>query len=81
MVALTLLLQTEGVPGVAEIRCWGWFVQLDHPSVLHRPLDGQRELLKGAEEYQVVRKVIRAVSVGWILGQSSILRTQSAFEE
>jgi hypothetical protein len=41
-----------------ETRRWRWFVQLDHPIVLHRPFDGQIELFKGTEleEYPFVVK-------------------------
>jgi hypothetical protein len=33
-----------------EAWCWGWFIKLDHPSIFHGSFDGQRKLLKGAEE-------------------------------
>ncbi len=44
-------------------------IQLVHPSMLYWPADGQFQLLKGAEEDQVVTEVItlRATSIGWIL--------------
>jgi hypothetical protein len=32
---------------------WGWYVQVGHSSVLDWHMDGQVELLKGAEEDQV----------------------------
>ena len=42
------------------------------------PADGQFQLLKGAEEYQVVTEVIRATSVGCILWGSPTRWTQVA---
>ncbi len=60
---------------------WGWFIQLDHSSVLHRPLDRQFELFKGIEENQGVYYVIRAGFVGSVFRQSSILWPQNAREE
>ena len=33
-----------------EARDWGRVVEFDHSSVLHQPMDGQYQLLKGAEE-------------------------------
>ena len=41
-----------------QTRCRGWFVQLDHPRVLHRSLDWQIQLLKGAEEYKLAQEII-----------------------
>ena len=49
--------------------------------MLHRPTDGQLELLKGAEEDQMVQDVIRARSVSRILGDPAILWTQVAGKE
>jgi hypothetical protein len=46
-------------------------IQLDHYSVLHRPLDRQLELFKGAEEIQGVSNVIKAGFVGSVFRQSS----------
>jgi hypothetical protein len=40
---------------------------IGHPSTLHGPADGQFQLLKGAEEVQVVTEVVRAASVGCTL--------------
>ena len=42
-----------------ETGSWRRFIQLDYPRVLHGPPDGQFELLKGAEEHQVVQEVIK----------------------
>jgi hypothetical protein len=58
-------------------------LQLGHSgfSALHRPADWQFQLLKGAEEYQVVTEVIRATSVGCILWGSPTRRTQVAGKE
>jgi hypothetical protein len=72
-----------------HIGCWshiqagGWhgLIQLGHPSMLHRPADGQFQLLKGAEEDQVVREVVRAASVGCILWGSPTNWTQVAGKE
>jgi hypothetical protein len=60
---------------------WGWFIQLDHSSVLHRPLDRQFVLFKGTEKNQGVYYVIRAGFVGSVFRQSSILWSQNAREE
>jgi hypothetical protein len=46
--------------------------------MLHRPADGQFQLLKGAEEDQVVTEVIRAKSVGCVFGGSATRWTQVA---
>ncbi len=59
----------------------GWFIQLDHSSVLHRPLNRQFELFKGTEENQGVYYVIRACFVGSVFRQSSILWSQNTREE
>jgi len=56
-------------------------IQLGHSSTLHRPADGQFQLLKGAEEDQVVTEVIRAASVGCILWGSPTRWTQVAGKE
>ena len=61
--------------------CWHGLIQLGHPSTLHWPADGQFQLLKGAEEDQVVTEVIRAASVGCILWGSPTRWTQVAGEE
>ncbi len=37
---------------------WGGFIQLSHPSMLHRPTGGQFQLLKGDEVDQVVTEVL-----------------------
>jgi len=67
--------------GHVEARCWGWFVQLDHPSIFHGPFDGQRKLLEGAEENQVVPEIVWACFVTAGLWQSSALWAQVAAEE
>ncbi len=67
--------------GHVEAGGWGWFIQLDHCSVLHRPLDRQFELFKGTEENQGVYYVIKAGFVGSGFRQSSILWSQNAREE
>jgi hypothetical protein len=64
-----------------EARCRGWLVKLDHPSIFHGPFDGQRKLLKGAEENQVVPEIIWAYFVISGLWQSSALWAQVAAEE
>ena len=56
-------------------------VQLDHPSILHGPFDGQRKLLEGAEENQVVPEIVWACFVTAGLWHSSALWTQVAAEE
>jgi hypothetical protein len=61
--------------------------ELGHPSTLHRPADGQFQLLKGAEEDHIISRsddhdlVIRATAVGWILWGSPTLWTQVAGKE
>ncbi len=61
---------------------WGWFIQLDHSSVLHRPLDRQFGLFNRTEgKNQGVYYVIRAGFVGSVFRQSSILWSQNAREE
>jgi hypothetical protein len=66
-----------------HIQPWSWegLIQLGYPSTLHRPADGQFQLLKGAEEDQVVMKVLRAADVDPILWGSPTLWTQVAGEE
>jgi hypothetical protein len=59
----------------------GWFIQYDHSSVLHRPLNRQFELFKGTEENQDVYYAIRAGFVGSVLRKSSILWLQNTCEE
>ncbi len=61
--------------------CWHGLIQLGHPSTLHRPADGQFQLLNSAEEDQVVTEVIRAASVGCILWGSPTRWTQVAGQE
>ena len=61
--------------------CWEGLIQLDHPSTLHRPANGQFQFLKGAEEDQVVTEIIRAASVVCILWGSPTRWTQVAGEE
>ena len=56
-------------------------VQLDHPSILHGPFDGQRKLLEGAEENQVVPEIVWACFVTAVLLYSSALWAQVAAEE
>ncbi len=56
-------------------------MQLGHLSTLHRPADGGCQVLKGAEEDQVVTEIIRADPVCLILRGSSILWTQVAGKE
>ena len=63
-----------------EAGCRGWFVQLHHPSVLHRPLEGQRELFKCTEENQGAFNVIRPFFVGFVFRQSPIRWTQNTCE-
>jgi hypothetical protein len=67
----------------SHIQAWSWegLIKLGHPGTLHRPSDGQFQLLKGAEKDQVVMKVIRAAAVGHILWESPTLGTQVAGEE
>ncbi len=64
-----------------ETWCWGWFIKLDHPSIFHGFLDGQRKLLKGAEENQVENDIVWACFVAASLRQSSVLWAQVAEEE
>jgi hypothetical protein len=64
-----------------EAWCWGWFIKLDHPSIFHGPFDGQRKLLKGAEENQEERDIVRASLVAACLRQSAALWAQVAAEE
>ena len=63
-----------------EAGCRGWFVQLHHSSVLHRPLEGQRELFKCTEENQGAFNVIRPFFVGSVFRQSPIRWTQNTCE-
>ncbi len=69
--------------GWSHIQAWSWgLIQLGHPSALHWPADWrQLQLLKGAEEDQVVTQVIRSAAVGWILLGSPTLWTQVAGKE
>jgi hypothetical protein len=60
---------------------WGWFIKLDHPSIFHGSFDGQRKLLKGAEEIQVVPEIVWARFVPPVLWLSSASRAQMAAEE
>jgi hypothetical protein len=57
------------------------FLQLDHSSVFHRPLNRQFELFKGTEENQGVYYVIGAGLLGSVFRQSSILWSQNTREE
>ncbi len=61
--------------------CWGWLVQLDHPRVLHRPLNWQVKLFKGTEENQGALNIIRARFVGSVFRQPPILWTKNTCEE
>jgi hypothetical protein len=61
--------------------CWKGLIQFGHPSTLHGPADGQFQLLKGAEEDQVVTEVIRAASVGCVLWGSPTRWMQAAGKE
>ncbi len=63
-----------------EAGCWGWLVQLHHPSVLHGPLERQRELFKGTEENKGAFNVIWPFFVGSVFRQSPILWTQTTCE-
>ncbi len=54
--------------GHVEAGGWDWFIELDHSSVLHKPVDRQFELFKGTYEIQGVYSVIRAGFVGSFLG-------------
>ena len=56
-------------------------IQLGHPSTLHRPADRKFQLLKCAEQDQVVTAVIRPVSVVCILRGSPSRWTQVAGKE
>ncbi len=67
--------------GHIETQCRGWYIQLDHPSIFHWSSDGQLELLEGAEENQVVPKIIWACFVTAGLWHSSTLWVQVAGEE
>ena len=60
--------------------CWGWFVQLHHPSVLHRPLERQRELFKCTGENEGAFNVIRPFFVDSVFRQSPIRWTQKTCE-
>jgi hypothetical protein len=60
---------------------WRGLIQLGHPSTLHRPADGKFQLLKCAEQDQVVTAVIRPVSVVCILRGSPSRLTQVAGKE
>jgi hypothetical protein len=66
-----------------QAECWGWFIQLYHPLVLHRPLNWQVKLFKGhgTEENQGAFNIIRARFVGSVFRQPPILRTQNTCEE
>jgi hypothetical protein len=64
-----------------EAWCRGWFIKLDHPSIFHGSLDGQRKLLKHAEENQEVRDIVWASLVAAGHRQSSVLWAQVAAEE
>jgi len=64
-----------------EAGCWGWFIQLHHPRVLHRPLHRQVKLFKGTEENQGVTNVIRASMAAFVFRQSPILWTHNTCEE
>ena len=67
--------------GYIEAGGWGWFIQVDHSSILHRPLNRQFELFKGTEENQGVYYVIGACFVGSVFRQSSIIWSSNAREE
>ncbi len=71
------------VPGLSHVDtlCRGWFVKLDHPRIFHGSFDGQRKLLKGAEENQVEPVIVWADFVPRILWHSSALLEQVAAEE
>ncbi len=43
-----------------QARDWGRVVEFEHFSILHRPMDGQVQILKGAEEDQLEKQVIWA---------------------
>ena len=64
-----------------EAGCRGWFIQLHHPRVLHRPLHRQVKFFKGTEENQGVNNVIRASMAAFVFRQSPILWTQNTCEE
>jgi hypothetical protein len=46
----------------SDVKAWDWgrVVEFDNASVLHWPMDGQDQLLKGAEEDQIEQEVIWA---------------------
>ncbi len=78
---LTQHFQSACVTGChVEAGCWGWLVQLHHPSVLHRPLERQRELFKGTEENEGAFNVIWPFFVAFAFRQSPILWTQKTCE-
>jgi hypothetical protein len=64
-----------------QARGWRGLIQLGHPSTLHRPADGKFQLLKCAEEDQVVTEVIRAKSVGCVFWGSATRWMQVAGKE
>jgi len=64
-----------------EAGCRGWFIQLHHPRVLHRPLHRQVKFFKGTEENQGVNNVIRASMAAFVFRQSPILWTHNTCEE
>jgi hypothetical protein len=64
----------RGAGGHVETLCRGRFIKLDYPSIFHRSLDGQRKLLKGAKENQVVLDIIWACFVTGSLRHPSALR-------
>jgi hypothetical protein len=64
-----------------QARGWRGLIQLGHPSTLHRPADRKFQLLKCAEQDQVVIVVIRPVSVVCILRGSPSRWTQVAGKE
>ena len=61
--------------------CRGWFIQLDHSSIFHRPFDGQIKHFKGTEENQGVGKIIRAFFVGRVFWQTSMWWAQMTGKE
>jgi hypothetical protein len=59
----------------------GMVHKLDHPSIFHGSFDGQRKLLKGTEENQVIPEIVWARFVPPVLWLSSTLWAQVAAEE
>ncbi len=82
MVGVELPARNKGISESRELEpYWEGLIQLGYSSTLHRPADGQFQLLKGAEKDQVVKEVIRAAALDSILWESPSLWTQVAGKE